>query len=135
MFAETFSVTCEQGQCNFLNSKSNISNVYCNGITALLFSAAVQFNQLCCVHVASALISAPENSLHQHHGILLMSGKKTAKEIISHPERSSRLLISRYCTDVFQHSERTKGRQTEERKRWKERMKQTENTFKIKLDS
>lgn len=82
-----------RGQCNFLNSKSNNPNVFCNGITALLFSAAVQFNQLC--YVRSTLISVPENSLHQHPGILLMSVKKkkekTAKEIISHPERSSRL--------------------------------------------
>lgn len=128
MFTKTFSVTREQGQCNFLNGESNIPP----GASLTFIVTVLQhycFLQLCSLinYVASALISVPENSLHQHHGILLMSvEKKTAKEIISHPERSSRLPISRYCTDAFQHHERTKGRQTEERKRWKEQMKQAD---------
>lgn len=61
-------------QPNFLNNKSNKLNIYCIYITPLLFSAAVQVNQLCRVH--SALISVPENSLRRHHAIFLMSGGK-----------------------------------------------------------
>lgn len=84
------------------NNISILESVFINHTATVFCSWTVSSS--CCMHstvnsFSLPMQSAPENSLHYHHGISLMSEKKNAREIILHPVRSSRLLISRYCSE------------------------------------
>lgn len=67
---------------------------------------------------ASSLRKQP--TLSQH--FTDVEEKKNAREIILHPVRSSRLLISRYCGEkCFDMLKQPKKRQTVERRRWEKK--------------
>lgn len=115
-------------KCNFhlflanqqLNKISILQSVFTNCADvhrshSCVLPAEQAHRQLCHIHNAvnsftSSMQPVPENSLHHHHGISLMSEKKNAREIILHPVRLSRLPISRYCCEkCFDKLKRLKG--------------------------